>query len=590
MVMTIRALLPLCLWMAVSEASTPLIRGVDERRLSLQRIVGYEPRTQVTDQAAIDLDQKVMEEELFLGQMAKALNVYVEGGHSGSYAQLTLLAPSGPVSFNAGDTVTGSTLTGGEVTGTLMEPLNIGEGNTQDIQIRVQYTTSDIQAKYVGCQVGGLYTFFEANRAGCFTDSGTVVVVQKNQLSSQSKRFNYKYNPRLDNNNARTLQTFSTTAHNVMHPLGDMNAPYIPDYQVFLDYYGNTEYANMWVMAANGGKDVTFSSGRGGANFTKLNFLQAYAEAMSKGTVVLNSYMYIIHTMEDAVAYCEKKCAACANEQIHALDAAVAFYAGSLEGEDGNTGNGVMLYNLADTRGVQFSTAGPLANDDQGTSYTNIMIIQMFNKMQIYLLQGDCASARQGKDFIANFMKVPIVQSVLRYAYMRAYQNPSVPEDSQQVMAEGATYTAALLPYLYNCSQDDAASVYNYMKIGSIPEELNFPAVKAALERNYQCMGITCSQVGGLWTVNGYSANAAPCQDGSSISNTQVSAATSQAAPPSSTSTASHNGGLVAGSIIGILAGCAFLFLAYRSMKSRRYYYKDSHRRTSNIAAVAEIS
>lgn len=165
--MMIRVLFPLCLWTVASAASTPLIRGLDERRLSLQRIVGYQPTTQVTDQAAIDLDQKVMEEELFLGQMVKALNVYQEGGHSRSYAQLTLLAPQGPVSFNAGDTVTGSTLTGGEVTGTLMEPLNIGEGNTQDIQIRVQYTTSDIQAKYVGCQVGGLYTFFEANRAGC---------------------------------------------------------------------------------------------------------------------------------------------------------------------------------------------------------------------------------------------------------------------------------------------------------------------------------------------------------------------------------------------------------------------------------------
>ena len=56
------------------------------------------------------------------------------------------------------------------------------------------------------------------------------------------------------------------------------------------------------------------------------------------------------------------------------------------------------------------------------------------------------------------------------------------------------------------CSPDDAAVIaknvaYPDVLDASKPEEIvpdGFAAVKAAFERNYKCMGITCSDVGGL--------------------------------------------------------------------------------------------
>jgi hypothetical protein len=137
-----------------------------DRRLSLQRIVGYEPKTQVTDHAAIDLDQKSMEQELFLERLIKARNVYIQGGHSRSYAELKLINPAGPRSYKANTDVLGKALNGAEIVGRLMHDVSWKNG-TKQVKLDVQYATSDIQESYVGCQVGGLYTFSEANRDGC---------------------------------------------------------------------------------------------------------------------------------------------------------------------------------------------------------------------------------------------------------------------------------------------------------------------------------------------------------------------------------------------------------------------------------------
>lgn len=140
------------------------------RRLVLQRLAGYQPRTQVTDEAALDQDQAAMEEELFLGKILKARNVYSEGGHSSSYAELKLVEPSGPVAFKAGTDVYGKTPEGGEVFGTLMDDVAWSDANSQNVTLRVRYQTSDVQGRHVGCQVGGLYTFSEANRDGWYVE------------------------------------------------------------------------------------------------------------------------------------------------------------------------------------------------------------------------------------------------------------------------------------------------------------------------------------------------------------------------------------------------------------------------------------
>jgi hypothetical protein len=53
------------------------------------------------------------------------------------------------------------------------------------------------------------------------------------------------------------------------------------------------------------------------------------------------------------------------------------------------------------------------------------------------------------------------------------------------------------------------------MRVGN-GDNVNFGDVKAAFERNYDCMGITCAHVGGLLQADGdtYFDDAKPCGNG----------------------------------------------------------------------------
>ena len=120
----------------------------------------------MTDHNAIDLDQQAIEERVGLGDLENAWRIYSEGGHSKSYAELTLINPTSNKSYPKGTQVLGLTPFNGTASGTLLEDVSWGDGSAQ-VVIKVQYTTSDVQSKYVDCQVGALYRFTEANRNGC---------------------------------------------------------------------------------------------------------------------------------------------------------------------------------------------------------------------------------------------------------------------------------------------------------------------------------------------------------------------------------------------------------------------------------------
>lgn len=144
----------------------PCAADLRGRKLAYERLAGYQPRSQVTDYAAIDLDQGEMEAELFIGRFIKARIIYEQGGNSKSYARLSLQRPHGPTKYPAGTQVFGVAPNGGETSGKLMEELVWGTNST-NVTALVLYDTSDIQADYVGCRVGGLYAFHDANLDGC---------------------------------------------------------------------------------------------------------------------------------------------------------------------------------------------------------------------------------------------------------------------------------------------------------------------------------------------------------------------------------------------------------------------------------------
>jgi Low iron-inducible periplasmic protein len=310
---------------------------------------------------------------------------------------------------------------------------------------------------------------------------------------------------------------------------------------------------------------------------------------MLAGTVFLNLFMQIIHEVEDAVAGCDGSCMAglsCPEDPVHALDRAVAFYCGSLEGEYGS-GEGVFQFAIANHRAKDYRTAGETRNKTTGEASVNQDIISQFNRAKLSLNRKNCDAALTHRTDIINLLKVPIIQAVLRMAYIRDFEDLS---DDLLDKAEGAgaTFTAALLPFVHFCNAADAEIVYQNMKIGATDSQVSFSSVKSALERNYACMGVTCTDIGGLWEEDKYADGAEPCTH---ITSPVTSATASD--EKSSSGGQGKSGGKAATvmmvvTVLGLLVG--FVFYRRVVVRKRKNNMNNFRASTSNIAAVSEIA
>jgi hypothetical protein len=217
----------------------------------------------------------------------------------------------------------------------------------------------------------------------------------------------------------------------------------------------------------------------------------------------MSTAMYAIRELEDAIDICTT---GANGDDDNSVDEAAAFYTGSLEGVDGS-GTGVLMYSLAEKRCANFKTCGEKGNDVTGKAKVNLDIFKELANMNTNYAKLKCEDARTNKENIAKKMFVPLVQGTLRYAYIRSTDGDADAKDE----AEGATFAAAVLPVVANCSADDAATIYNNMKPGS--GKADFASVKHAFESNYGCMGITCADVGGYYDSANmqYFDGAAPC-------------------------------------------------------------------------------
>ena len=223
------------------------------------------------------------------------------------------------------------------------------------------------------------------------------------------------------------------------------------------------------------------------------------------GIVFLHVWMQVVNMMEKALDNCAQS-----GEGLEEWDEAVAFYVGSLEGS-GGAGEGVLLYDLADKRCGDFNTCGKNGNSILGTSYVNIEVINRFKAGQRNVQESDCVAARGDKEHIVQLMLIPLIQGTLRYAHL---QGTGV-DTGEKANAEGGVFAAAVLPHVYACVKEDAEIIFESMGAGHT-KATDFSAVKAALERNYQCMGITCAEVGGLWdsVEEKYFPQSEPCGSG----------------------------------------------------------------------------
>ena len=240
--------------------TTTLLRpsATTSRRLSFQKIVGYEPKSSVTDHAAIDLDLKQIGTNLAVATKDSYLiarAIYEGGAHSKSYADVKLATPL-KTKIAKGAPLIGKNSAGAQVRGTALSDVDVGGASIQFV-----YAYGAQQATYSTCQVGALGDNGIATvMSGCLAVNGTIEAESIGSLGS------YTYNPMTENDNARTLQGFSTGAQEKMYECD--NCPYV-DYKKFVDYYGDFDYANKFVLAALSGGSTNFKNGLGNADFSK---------------------------------------------------------------------------------------------------------------------------------------------------------------------------------------------------------------------------------------------------------------------------------------------------------------------------------
>jgi len=420
-------------------------------------IAGYEPGSDVVQHSRIDLDQKEMEAHLGASPVdfAKAKAIYENGGNSGAHASIT-------VSALAADAAKGAEVKQGTVgVGKMKKAAAAG-----DTSITVTYQST--------CREGGLSV---QDTSGCFTVAGGALTVGGADIGA----------PTAVTNKYRTLAGFSTAA-------GKKMASW-PDYIVYKDYFKVEDYANQRVLAGLDGTGICAACDEA-----------AKVQIAKKTSAYMNVWMYAIHEMEDAIADCQAGCIDCNDDPVHAWDEGWAFYAGSLEGTDGKS-SGKLIYALAEKRAGNFGT-----KTADGGAKVNEALLSEFTKGKVALQQGKCADVPAIKKKIVSIMSVPLVQGSLRYAYKVAEL-----QGGSKEFAEGAAFSAAILPRIHACDAAKAKIIADNMNM-EIAEadrmKSGVAAVKEAFEACYTSMGITCGHVGGLILQDAeYYDGMAPCND-----------------------------------------------------------------------------
>eukprot|EP00980_Cylindrotheca_fusiformis_P008648 scaffold1843_cov87-Cylindrotheca_fusiformis.AAC.4 len=456
-------------------------------------IAGYHAKSQITG-SRIDLDQAEMERHLAVGDFDKATIVYKEGGHEAPYAQLSLETPLREA-IPANTKVVGMNQQGQHIDGTLMATT------------RPEATILYVHYDDVDCQVSGIHQH-SPNNKGCFQASGGLVLEGHGAV-------NYHYQPMIENQYYSTLYGFSEHEAEKMFHCKD-KCPYV-EYEKYYRYYGHMDYGTLWIEHALAGTDTKRSGDplflHGNQDFSQLS-VEARGQAVATATLSLNVFTQINRILTEwSVEVCEVECGN-GNSRDHPVscpkaannwDLAVSTYVGSMEVD--HSGNGHLLYSLANTRCKEFGTC------DNSIAKANHKIIDLFRNGRTMLEAGNCMDAAATKFQIVSLVTVPFIQGLLKAAYYLDGRYDLVGKMEEE-KGRGIAFAAAILPELHACSPHDAAVVEHNFRFGKDSPKVNFKSVRDALERNYNCLEVRCGDIGGLVLESGstrYHPDIAPC-------------------------------------------------------------------------------
>lgn len=240
--------------------------------------------------------------------------------------------------------------------------------------------------------------------------------------------------------------------------------------------------------------------------------------------------------MERALELCQTGCnnsPACYEESVHLWDQAVAYYSGSGPKDK-------LAFSDADKYCKYYGTCGKDQELVEGTAQVNHKVMEYFRAGQSLLMNGKCEDARVEKEKLENLMAVPNIQGVLRNIW-KGHDNHNKGQTNkiEKHRGEAIAYNAAVLPLVYACNPHDATVLHDSIQTGALNLE-TYKVVKDIFERNYECMGVGCADVGGFTNKGtAYLDFHQPCGIGSD----------------------SNNRGKVIGISVGVVGGVAFLMM-----------------------------
>jgi hypothetical protein len=166
-------LLSLCQEAKANQPPSEVNEGLPQRQLVVfEALAGYQPKSLITDEAAIDLDLETLEEIISTKSFRKSLPIYTQGGHSDSYAALQIRSrQSTSILLDEGQQVFGIAQNGTTVQGVVRASVTTHPGtfagSEKSSLLSVSYDISSLQDAFVGCQVGALEALGQADFSGC---------------------------------------------------------------------------------------------------------------------------------------------------------------------------------------------------------------------------------------------------------------------------------------------------------------------------------------------------------------------------------------------------------------------------------------
>lgn len=310
-------------------------------------------------------------------------------------------------------------------------------------------------------------------------------------------KYSYNYSPETDNRNYRTIEELSSTAKEEMWSCS--HCPYV-HYEKFYDYYGEFNYAHRIISRAFYGEEMFLKNGNWNFGYYSQYSLKDF---LSKGMSYLSIWMYGISKMEEALGSCVD---GEFEEASHFWDEAVAYYTGSRSLIPDK--NGDLIFHQAQLRCKEYVTCGEESNSREGIAFVNHESFRHFEDGQNNIIQERCDALKENKDRIVTMMTIPLIQAVLRYAHIISHEDLFYEKHG----AEGSVFALSVLPMVHHCNAEDAMIIYENMKSKGT-SNVDFDAVKKAFERNYECLNIKCSEIGGIWDYDKgkYKSDAYPC-------------------------------------------------------------------------------